>query len=121
MVTPAPVGRVENYNPAVHKWQSVADENTGFQSLRYDPVAKKLQVNRPIPQAAIRGPFQVLDQLLLPEETRYVEVNGTEDGYSVIKKMQVCLKSGKDGLVKAFRSGTRRTVNCYRRNAITGR
>ncbi|KAH7723512.1 Protein C01G10.9 [Aphelenchoides avenae] len=74
MVTPAPVGRVENYNPAVHKWHSVADENTGFQSLRYDPVAKKLQV---------------LDQLLLPEETRYVEVNGTEDGYSVIKKMQV--------------------------------
>lgn len=36
-----------------------------------------------------RGSLQVLDQLLLPHETKYVEVLGVEDAWKVIRSMQV--------------------------------
>ncbi|TKR77623.1 hypothetical protein L596_018557 [Steinernema carpocapsae] len=45
-----------------------------LKSLKYDKEANRLQI---------------LDQLLIPHETKYVEVEGVEDGFSVIKKMQV--------------------------------
>ena len=35
------------------------------------------------------GKLNILDQLLLPEETRYISVDNVEDGWQVIKKMQV--------------------------------
>lgn len=37
-----------------------------------------------------RGNLEILDQLLLPVQTRYVKVKGVEDGWKVIHKMQVC-------------------------------
>ncbi|XP_068631496.1 methylthioribose-1-phosphate isomerase [Battus philenor] len=36
-----------------------------------------------------RGNLEILDQLLLPSQTRYVKVMGVEDGWKVINKMQV--------------------------------
>ncbi|XP_050562396.1 methylthioribose-1-phosphate isomerase isoform X1 [Spodoptera frugiperda] len=36
-----------------------------------------------------RGSLDILDQLLLPLQTRYVKVEGVEDGWKVINKMQV--------------------------------
>lgn len=36
-----------------------------------------------------RGAFKVLDQLLLPHETKYVDVLGVEDAWKVIRSMQV--------------------------------
>ena len=36
-----------------------------------------------------RGKFDVLDQLLLPHESKYVAVANTHDGWNVIRKMQV--------------------------------
>ncbi|XP_059056744.1 methylthioribose-1-phosphate isomerase [Achroia grisella] len=36
-----------------------------------------------------RGKLEILDQLLLPLQTRYVKVQGVEDGWRVINKMQV--------------------------------
>ncbi|XP_049870467.1 methylthioribose-1-phosphate isomerase-like [Pectinophora gossypiella] len=36
-----------------------------------------------------RGNLEILDQLLLPIHTRYVKVQGVEDGWKVINKMQV--------------------------------
>ncbi|KAG6457496.1 methylthioribose-1-phosphate isomerase [Manduca sexta] len=36
-----------------------------------------------------RGNLEILDQLLLPLQTRYVKVRGVEDGWKVINKMQV--------------------------------
>lgn len=36
-----------------------------------------------------RGKLEILDQLLLPLQTRYVKVQGVEDGWKVINKMQV--------------------------------
>ncbi|KAL4708313.1 hypothetical protein ACJJTC_007719 [Scirpophaga incertulas] len=36
-----------------------------------------------------RGKLEVLDQLLLPLQTKYVKVEGVEDGWKVINKMQV--------------------------------
>ncbi|XP_053603886.1 methylthioribose-1-phosphate isomerase [Plodia interpunctella] len=36
-----------------------------------------------------RGTLEILDQLLLPLQTRYVKVQGVEDGWKVINKMQV--------------------------------
>jgi methylthioribose-1-phosphate isomerase len=36
-----------------------------------------------------RGSLEVLDQLLLPHETKYVPVNGVNDAWSVIRTMQV--------------------------------
>ncbi|XP_041970486.1 methylthioribose-1-phosphate isomerase [Aricia agestis] len=36
-----------------------------------------------------RGNLQILNQLLLPLETRYIQLNGVEDGWKAINKMQV--------------------------------
>lgn len=36
-----------------------------------------------------RGNLEILDQLLLPLQTRYMKVNGVEDGWKIINKMQV--------------------------------
>lgn len=36
-----------------------------------------------------RGKLEILDQLLLPLQTRYIKVQGVEDGWRVINKMQV--------------------------------
>ncbi|KAK3766885.1 hypothetical protein RRG08_040408 [Elysia crispata] len=36
-----------------------------------------------------RGSLEILDQLLLPDETHYFAINDTTDGWSAIKKMQV--------------------------------
>lgn len=36
-----------------------------------------------------RGSLEILDQLLLPIQTCYVKVQGVEDGWRVINKMQV--------------------------------
>ncbi|CAH1773999.1 unnamed protein product [Owenia fusiformis] len=35
------------------------------------------------------GTLDILDQLLLPQKSEYINVSGVEDGWSVIKKMQV--------------------------------
>lgn len=37
------------------------------------------------------GKLEILDQLLLPSITKYVNVRGVEDGWKVINKMQVIL------------------------------
>lgn len=36
-----------------------------------------------------RGRLDILDQLLLPDTSRYVPIKDTEDGWQAIKKMQV--------------------------------
>ncbi len=55
---------------------AAADDNCQLvESIRYDPTA---------------GTLRVLDQLLLPTEIRYIDVNTVEDGWSVIHNMQVC-------------------------------
>lgn len=33
--------------------------------------------------------LQILDQLLLPAQSKYLQVKGVEDGWKVINKMQV--------------------------------
>ena len=33
--------------------------------------------------------LEILDQLLLPAQSKYVQVKGVEDGWKVINKMQV--------------------------------
>lgn len=38
-----------------------------------------------------KGSLEVLDQLLLPLQTRYVRITGVEDGWKVINKMQVLI------------------------------
>lgn len=35
------------------------------------------------------GNLEILDQLLLPAQTKYIPVKGVEDGWKVINKMQV--------------------------------
>lgn len=35
------------------------------------------------------GKLEILDQLLLPVQSKYVAVKGVEDGWKVINKMQV--------------------------------
>lgn len=43
-----------------------------LQSIRYTP-----------------GQLEILDQLLLPVHSKYINVKGVEDGWRVINKMQV--------------------------------
>lgn len=40
-----------------------------------------------------KGQLEILDQLLLPLESKYVSVQGVEDGWQAINKMQVPTKS----------------------------
>ena len=35
------------------------------------------------------GTLEILDQLLLPSETKYIPILGVEDGWKAINKMQV--------------------------------
>lgn len=35
------------------------------------------------------GKLEILDQLLLPLESKYLQINGVEDGWKAINKMQV--------------------------------
>lgn len=35
--------------------------------------------------------LEILDQLLLPAQSKYIKIKGVEDGWQVINKMQVCL------------------------------
>lgn len=37
------------------------------------------------------GQLEILDQLLLPVQSKYVNVKGVEDGWHVINKMQVSI------------------------------
>lgn len=37
-----------------------------------------------------KGNLEVLDQLLLPAQCKYLQVKTVEDGWKVINKMQVC-------------------------------
>lgn len=39
------------------------------------------------------GTLEILDQLLLPVQSKYLAVKGVEDGWKVINKMQVRLLS----------------------------
>lgn len=39
----------------------------------------------------VDGKLEILDQTLLPADTRYIQVKGVEDGWKVINKMQVGL------------------------------
>lgn len=39
-----------------------------------------------------KGTLEIIDQLLLPNEARYIKIKGVEDGWSVINKMQVEIK-----------------------------
>ena len=36
-----------------------------------------------------KGVLDILDQLLLPDESKYIRISNTDDGWLVIKKMQV--------------------------------
>lgn len=36
-----------------------------------------------------RGHLEILDQLLLPAEASYIEINNVDDGFRAIKLMQV--------------------------------
>ncbi|KAK9703926.1 hypothetical protein QE152_g29035 [Popillia japonica] len=36
-----------------------------------------------------KGALYILDQLLLPAQSKYLQVKGVEDGWKVINKMQV--------------------------------
>lgn len=38
------------------------------------------------------GSLKILDQLLLPHQTKYIDVNDVNDGWEAIKKMQVRLR-----------------------------
>lgn len=37
--------------------------------------------------------LQILDQTLLPKTTKYINVNGVEDGWKIINKMQVTIRN----------------------------
>ena len=37
-----------------------------------------------------RGRLEILDQLLLPDTSRYITIKNAEDGWQAIRKMQVC-------------------------------
>lgn len=38
--------------------------------------------------------LEILDQLLLPAQTKYIQVKGVEDGWKAINKMQVSINNG---------------------------
>ncbi|XP_069128250.1 methylthioribose-1-phosphate isomerase-like [Argopecten irradians] len=61
-----------------------------------------------------KGKLSILDQLLLPTQTQYIDINNTDDGWAAIKKMQVrgapaiaivgCLSLAVEMLKKDFAS-----------------
>lgn len=50
------------------------------------------------------GKLEILDQLLLPSITKYVNVRGVEDGWKVINKMQVRFFKCKQSSVPVVRN-----------------
>lgn len=50
------------------------------------------------------GKLEILDQLLLPSITKYVNVRGVEDGWKVINKMQVRFFKCKQSSVAVVRN-----------------
>lgn len=50
------------------------------------------------------GKLEILDQLLLPSITKYVNVRGVEDGWKVINKMQVSFFKCKQSSVPVVRN-----------------
>lgn len=56
-----------------------------LQSIRYTP-----------------GHLEILDQLLLPVQSKYVNVKGVEDGWRVINKMQVSRSSQQLFRIRPF-------------------
>jgi len=66
---------------------------TSLESLRYDPA----------------GPtMEVLDQLLIPHETKYLPIKSTEDAWSVIRKMQI---RGEEALCPCDRTTTLQIIS----------
>lgn len=66
-----------NYKTAEQKQNKKKNEtfeqtNMALESIRYS-----------------NGKLEILDQLLLPAQNKYVKVNGVEDGWKVINRMQV--------------------------------
>ncbi|KAI1703723.1 initiation factor 2 subunit family domain-containing protein [Ditylenchus destructor] len=69
-----PFGKVTNFGETNQGWLSVAHEELELHSHIFDQEKFTLKI---------------LDQLLLPHITEYVDVESVEDAYQVIKKMQV--------------------------------
>uniref|UniRef100_A0A914BUC5 Methylthioribose-1-phosphate isomerase n=1 Tax=Acrobeloides nanus TaxID=290746 RepID=A0A914BUC5_9BILA len=70
-----PIKKVVNLHEiGDYAWTPLAEIGNPLRSLEYNPDTKTLRI---------------LDQLLLPGETKHVEVKSVEDGYAVIKNMQV--------------------------------
>ncbi len=51
-----------------------------------------------------KGSLEILDQLLLPVQSKYLAVKGVEDGWKVINKMQVCVNKKQTKNIFSFRS-----------------
>jgi S-methyl-5-thioribose-1-phosphate isomerase len=69
-----PAGDVYNFDESKHSWQSAATQDRAIHSVIYDHDRKSLKV---------------LDQLLLPYDTVFIEVSSVDDAFNVIKRMQV--------------------------------
>jgi methylthioribose-1-phosphate isomerase len=69
-----PAGDVFNFDANKHSWESAANQDRAIHSVIYDHEKKTLRV---------------LDQLLLPHDTVFIEILSVDDAFNVIKKMQV--------------------------------
>ncbi|KAF7634401.1 Methylthioribose-1-phosphate isomerase [Meloidogyne graminicola] len=65
---------LENFDPSIHKWNSVAKEQLRLKAHQFDPEKCTLSV---------------LDQRLLPGRSVYVPIRSLNDGYDAIKQMKV--------------------------------
>uniref|UniRef100_A0A1I7SIQ2 S-methyl-5-thioribose-1-phosphate isomerase n=1 Tax=Bursaphelenchus xylophilus TaxID=6326 RepID=A0A1I7SIQ2_BURXY len=63
-----------NFDKNKHDWADMSKIELKFATLKYDPAKKTLQV---------------LDQLKLPTEQSYIDVNNVQDAFSVIRNMNV--------------------------------
>ncbi|KAI6190677.1 Methylthioribose-1-phosphate isomerase [Aphelenchoides bicaudatus] len=63
-----------NYDPKKHKWDDISKQPLKFQSIKFDFDQVKLEV---------------LDQLLLPTQTKYIPVQNVQDAFDVIRQMNV--------------------------------
>jgi len=75
----------------IKRWVSIAEDPIPMKSHVFDANSCSLKAGFSIidlsPTGEIR--FQVLNQLLLPAVSRYIEVKGVDDGHRVIKSMIV--------------------------------
>lgn len=60
------------------------------------------------------GQLQILDQLLLPHESKYIAVNGVEDGWKAIHTMQVSLTSMAMLCSILQYSNSQKDLSCFR-------